>query len=185
MSINHRRMRRVAASLVASIAVLASCSTGGDESSETEQLRIVSLSPTATEMMYLIGADDLLVAVDSLSNFPAEAAERATDLSAFEPNAEAILGYEPDVVLLGFDSNNISEQLTSADPSITVLLGAAAASLDDAYRQITELGELTGRVDEAEEAVSALSGRITAAIEGVTAPPGTTYYYELDDTLYS
>ena len=185
MSINHRSLRRLAAALVASVAVLASCSSGSEGSSEAEQLRIVSLSPTATEMMYLIGADDLLVAVDSFSNFPAEAAEKATDLSAFEPNAEAILGYEPDVVLLGFDSNNISEQLTSADPSITVWLGAAAASLDDAYRQIMELGELTGRIDEAEEAMSALSGRIAAAIEGVTAPPGSTYYYELDDTLYS
>lgn len=185
MSIAHPSLRRRAALLVASAAVLASCSTGSTETSDTEQLRIVSLSPTATEMMYLIGADDLLVAVDSFSNFPAEAAEKATDLSAFEPNAEAILGYEPDVVLLGFDSNNISEQLTSADPSITVWLGAAAASLDDAYRQIMELGELTGRIDEAEEAMSALSGRIAAAIEGVTAPPGSTYYYELDDTLYS
>jgi iron complex transport system substrate-binding protein len=33
--------------------------------------------------------------------------------------------------------------------------------------------------------MSSLSGRITAAIEGVSAPAGTTYYYELDDTLYS
>ncbi|MGA0893775.1 MAG: ABC transporter substrate-binding protein [Ilumatobacteraceae bacterium] len=185
MSSSQQSLRRVVAAIITSVAVLASCSSGSDGSTDTEQLRIVSLSPTATEMMYLIGAEDLLVAVDSLSNFPAEAAEKVTDLSAFEPNAEAILGYEPDVVLLGFDSNGISEQLTSADPSITVWLGAAAASLDDAYRQIMELGELTGRVDEAERAMSALSERITSAMEGVSAPPGSTYYYELDDTLYS
>lgn len=182
----HARVRhRVAVAAIATLAALASCGGGSADAPAEEALRIVSLSPTATEMMYAIGAGDQLVAVDSLSTYPAEAAEKLTDLSAYEPNAEAILGYEPDVVLLGYDSNGISEQLAAADPSITVWLGAAAASLDDAYRQMAELGELTGRQDASDEAIASMQERIAAAVEGVSAPEGSSYYYELDNTLYS
>ncbi|MDO9176419.1 MAG: CoA transferase, partial [Actinomycetota bacterium] len=51
---------------------------------------IVSLSPTATEMLFAIGAGDQVIAVDDYSNYPAEALEIPHDLSGFEPNVEAI-----------------------------------------------------------------------------------------------
>jgi iron complex transport system substrate-binding protein len=54
---------------------------------------IVSMSATATEMLFAIGAGAQVVAVDSTSNHPADAP--TTDLSAFTPNAEAIAGYSP------------------------------------------------------------------------------------------
>jgi iron complex transport system substrate-binding protein len=61
--------------------------------------RIVSLSPTATEMLFAIGADDQVVAVDEMSNYPAEALAKATALSGYTPNVEAIAAYEPDLVV--------------------------------------------------------------------------------------
>ena len=51
---------------------------------------IVSLSPTATEMLFAIGAGDQVIAVDDQSNYPAEALQKPHDLSGFEPNVEAI-----------------------------------------------------------------------------------------------
>lgn len=182
--------RRIAILAAASLSFLAACG-GSDTSSDTtaaastESVRIVSLSPTATEMLYAIGAGDLVVAVDSLSTFPAETADKVTEISAFEPNAEAILGYEPDLVLISNDMNKISEQLTSADPGITVWTGAAAATLDDVYRQIGELGAATGREDAAAALVADMKSKIEAATAGVTAPEGASYFYELDNTLYS
>lgn len=182
--------RRIAILAAASLSFLAACG-GSDTSSDTtaaastESVRIVSLSPTATEMLYAIGAGNLVVAVDSLSTFPAETADKVTEISAFEPNAEAILGYEPDLVLISNDMNKISEQLTSADPGITVWTGAAAATLDDVYRQIGELGAATGREDAAAALVADMKSKIEAATAGVTAPEGASYFYELDNTLYS
>lgn len=182
--------RRIAILAAASLSFLAACG-GSDTSSDTtaaastESVRIVSLSPTATEMLYAIGAGDLVVAVDSLSTFPAETADKVTEISAFEPNAEAILGYEPDLVLISNDMNKISEQLTSADPGITVWTGAAAATLDDVYRQIGELGAATSREDAAAALVADMQSKIEAATAGVTAPEGASYFYELDNTLYS
>ena len=188
--------RRAITAIAASVFILGACGGQGSETADSgpvdsaspsaqQSLRIVSLSPTATEMLYAIGAGEQVVAVDSYSTYPAEVAPKVTKLSGFEPSAEAILGYEPDVVLISNDMNNIVEQLTSADPDIQVWTGAAAASIDDVYAQINQLGALTGRVESAEEVVSSMKSRIEAAIPksgwGIVYP----VYYELDNTFYS
>lgn len=188
---NTRSLRRRAVGLIAASVLIFSACGGGSESTDTtapsaeNALKIVSLSPTATEMLYAIGAGDQVVAVDSLSTFPAEAAPKVTKISAYEPSAEAILAYEPDVVLISNDMNKITEQLTTADPEIEVWTGAAAASLDDVYKQITELGELTGRADAAAEVVEDMKERIEDALPESTPAQTTSVYYELDNTYYS
>jgi iron complex transport system substrate-binding protein len=179
--------KRVLSAVLAATFALAACGGSGSESNTTEaiaKLRIVSLSPTATEMLYAIGAGDQVVAVDSLSTYPSEVANKVTKMSAYEPSAEAILGYTPDVVLISNDMNKITEQLQSVSSrKITVWTGAAAASLDDVYKQITELGALTGHANDAQKLVASMKDRITKAMP--TAPSSGTYFYELDNTLYS
>jgi iron complex transport system substrate-binding protein len=149
--------------------------------------RIVSLSPTATEMLYAIGAGDQVVAVDSLSTYPTEVADKVTKMSAYEPSVEAIIGYTPDVVLISNDMNKITEQLQSiSSQKITVWTGAAAATLDDVYKQITELGALTGHDKDAATLIESMKSRIAKATENVSAPMSAqSYFYELDNTLYS
>jgi iron complex transport system substrate-binding protein len=137
-------------------------------------------------MLYAIGAGDQVVAVDSYSTFPAETASKVTKMSAFEPNAEAILGYTPDVVLISNDTNKISEQLIAGNPKLQVWTGAAAATLDDVYKQITELGALTGHDKDAETLIESMKTRIAKATENISAPMSPkSYFYELDNTLYS
>jgi len=57
---------------------------------EHQPRRIVSLSPTATEMLFAIGAGAQVIAVDDQSNYPANAP--TTKLSGYHPNIEAIAG---------------------------------------------------------------------------------------------
>ena len=85
-------MRRFLVPLLLLLALLAA-GCGRDESTSQEAApaeRIVSLSPTATEMLFAIGAGSQVAAVDSNSNYPKEAPK--TDLSAYQPNLEAIAG---------------------------------------------------------------------------------------------
>ncbi len=186
-----RSLRKRAFSLIAASVFALSACGGSSESSDTtvasaeNSLKIVSLSPTATEMLYAIGAGDQVVAVDSLSTYPAEVAPKVTKISAYEPSAEAILAYEPDVVLISNDMNKITEQLTTANPDIQVWTGAAAASLDDVYKQITELGDLTGRADAAEDVIEDMQERIKAAIPENLDDVTFSAFYELDNTYYS
>ena len=105
--------------------------TAGGITLEAQPMRIVSLSPTHTEMLYAIGAGEQVVAVDEYSNFPAEAVALGTKLSGYEPNVESIAGYDPDLVVISYDPGNLVEQLNALD--IPVYIGNGASSLEQAY----------------------------------------------------
>ncbi len=155
-----------------------------DGADEGPELRVVSLSATHTEIMFAIGAGDLLVAIDEWSNYPAEALELPNELSGFEPNVEAIAAYQPDLVLIGGDFTGLGDQLNEI--GIDSWDGPAATSFDDVYAQIEQLGAATGHIGEAAELVGQMQTEIAAAAERapVTDAP-LSVYHELDATLYS
>ena len=143
---------------------------------------IISLSPTATEILFAIDAGDQVIAVDDQSNYPAEAP--ISDLSGFTPNLESIVALSPDLVVVSFDVDGIVAALTAAE--IPVLVQYAAATLDDTYLQIAELGTATGQIAKAEELGAQMKADIESAIAQLPVEAtNLTYYHELDDTLYS
>jgi len=144
--------------------------------------RIVSMSPTATEMLFAIGAGKDVVAADDNSNYPAEAPK--TKLSAFQPNAEAVAGYTPDLVVASNDSNGFVAGMTKL--KIPVLLLPAATGLDDTYAQLATLGQVTDHVADAATVTGTTKSRIAAAIASIpAAAKGEKVYHELDPTYYS
>lgn len=165
--------------------VAADSSAEIDESIPAEvPTRIVSLSPTHTEMLFALDAGSQVVAVDSLSNHPEEAASVLTDLSAYEPNVEAISSYEPDLVVIADDYTGLTEQLDAI--GIPVWEGLAPSSLDDVYEQIEDLGRAIGRVEEASEVVGLMKSGVESILSQAPGLDlGLTYYHELDDTYYS
>jgi iron complex transport system substrate-binding protein len=143
---------------------------------------IVSMSATATEMLYAIGAGSQVKAVDSTSNYPTGVP--TTKLSAFTPNAEAIAAYHPDLVVLSDDLNGVVKSLTAL--KIPTLQLSAAKSLDDSYSQLDTLGNATGHPDKAAEVVSEMQHRIKDAVASVpSSAKGLKVYHELDPTYYS
>jgi iron complex transport system substrate-binding protein len=156
--------------------------TVGNLTLTAQPTKIVSLSPTVTEMLFAVGAGDQVIAVDDNSNYPAEAPK--SDLSGFNPNAEAIAAKDPDLVILSNDLNKIVDSLTKL--KIPVYLAPAAATLDDTYREITEIGALTGHPTEAADLVQRMKDDIAKLVEDVPArAKKLTYYYELDPTFYT
>ncbi len=119
---------------------------------------IVSLSPTATEMLYAIGAGEQVLAVDDFSNHPPEAADKMQGLSGYTPNVEAIVGLEPDLVITDGTNPDLLAQLDSL--GVPTWSGPAAASFDDVYGQIVELGAVTGRTDAAAELVASMRAEV-------------------------
>lgn len=149
-----------------------------------ELQRIISLSPTHTEILFAIGAGDQVVAVDSMSNYPAESADVLTDLSSYEPNVEAISGYEPDLVVIGDDFSGLAGQLQAVGIDSWVM--SAPTSLDEVYEQIKDLGAAVGHGDEAALLVESMSTEIDSIVAAAVAPAEpATYYYELDNTYFS
>lgn len=143
---------------------------------------IVSLAPTATEMLFAVGAGAQVIAVDDQSNYPAEAPK--TTLSGFTPNVEAIAGYRPDLVVLSGDTQGVVAGLSALD--IPVLLLEAANTLEEAYDQITTLGAATGHPDEAATVVVGMRSDIQEILAGLPKREDKlSYYHELDDTLFT
>ena len=147
--------------------------------------RIVSLSPSTTEMLFAIGAGGQVEAVDSFSTYPADAP--VTDLSAFEPNFEAIAAFEPDLVITSFDlENSLTDAFAAID--VPVLVQSSALTIDDTYAQIADLGVITGNIDEAAAVNADVRTRVQAAIAGSMANASgdpVRVYHELDDTFFS
>jgi iron complex transport system substrate-binding protein len=144
--------------------------------------RIVSLSPTATESLFAIGAGAQVVAVDNQSDYPKQAPRTA--LSGFTPNVEAIAGYKPDLVLVSYDPNGLVATLRGL--GIRVLVQDAAKNIAGAYAQIAALGRITGHAREANRLVASMKSRIAALLKQATPRArGLTVYHELGPDLYS
>ncbi|HYW25849.1 MAG TPA: ABC transporter substrate-binding protein [Terriglobales bacterium] len=144
--------------------------------------RIVSLSPTATEMLFAIGAGKQVVAVDDQSTYPANAP--VTKLNGFQPNVEAVAGYTPDLVVAAEDNGGLVAGLTALN--VPALLEPAAKNLDDSYAQIRELGAATGHAAEAGSVVAKMRTDVAAVVGSVSKPARRiSVYHELDDTYYS
>jgi iron complex transport system substrate-binding protein len=157
--------------------------TVGDLTLNVEPQRIVSMSATATEMLFAIGAGDKVIAVDNFSNYPAQTAE-LEKVDAYQPNVEAISALEPDLVIISYDPGNLVEQLNAL--SIPVFAAYAVSNLDGAYEQLEQLGALTGRLAEAVQLSATMQAEITEIVAGITkTEPPLTYFYELDPTLYT
>ena len=159
----------------------ASAPSSGETSAAPK--KIISLSPSATETLYAIGAGPQILAVDEYSTFPAETQKIKHDLSGFTPNVEAIAALAPGLVIHE-GSTKLHDQLAAL--KIPDLIAAAPSDFAGVYSQIEQLGAATGHVADAAELVSKMTIEIKAAIDAAPkAAAGTTYFHEVDNTLYS
>jgi iron complex transport system substrate-binding protein len=138
--------------------------------------RIVSLSPTATEDLYAVGAGPQVVAVDADSDYPAGVPK--TSLSGLTPNIEAIAKYNPSLVIASQNTGGLVSGL--AKLGIPVLIDPAVATIAEAYAQISQVGQATGHVSQAASVVTGMKQQIAADVSKAgSGHAGLTYYWEL------
>ena len=144
--------------------------------------RIVSLSATATESLFAIGAGSQVVAVDDQSDYPRSAPK--TTLSGFTPNVEAIVAYRPDLVVVSYDPRGLVAALNRV--GIPVVHHDGAQTLRGAYQQIRQLGMVTGKQEGAAKVVAGMKtkiAKIVASTKGKSS--GLSVYHELTPDLYT
>jgi iron complex transport system substrate-binding protein len=143
--------------------------------------RIVSLAPTVTEDLYAVGAGPQVVAVDQNSDYPHGVP--VTKLSGLTPNLEAIARYRPDLVISFQNANGLISGLGKL--GVPVLIEPPAATLNDAYAEIDQLGQATGHHAQAARIVAAMKAQIAAEVRQVgPSHPNLTYYWELTANPY-
>ena len=144
--------------------------------------RIVSLSASATEDLYAVGAGKQVMAVDEYSTDPRSAPR--TKLSGYQPNVEAIAAYRPDLVIDDQNADSLSAHMKAL--GIPVMIESAPNRLAGAYMQIQQLGDATGHARQAAKVVKRMRMQIRSIAASVGHPrKPLTVYHELDQTLYS
>ena len=172
-------LRRSLIAAVALAAVLAVSASAAPKASLPS--RIVSLSPSATEDLFAVGAGPQVIAVDDRSDYPKQAPR--TKLSGFTPNVEAIASYNPDLVVLS-DDNGLVAQLQKI--GIKTLLEPAPDNVAGAYEEIRQIGAATGHTATATKVVRGMEKTLTSLIRSV--PKQSRHlkvFHELSPDFYS
>jgi iron complex transport system substrate-binding protein len=159
-------------------------SAGFETTIEKAPISLVSLSPSATEIIFAIEAGNQVIAVDSLSNYPETAP--ISELNSFDPNVESILAFNPDLVILNLNSMKVNEVREALGKlGIPVLLEQAPSDINGVYEEIRIIGAATGKVENAEKLIEQMQASRAAILESVKDVSGVKFFHELDNTLYS
>ena len=143
--------------------------------------RIISLSPSITEILFEIGSGNQVIAVDNLSNYPNGAP--ISDISAYDPNVEAISLLNPDLVILSYNIKNLKAALKKI--GIETIYLPAPLNFEDILDQIDYLGLQTGNEDKAKKLISKMKNRMKTLQKLRENETATKIYHEIDPNYYS
>lgn len=135
---------------------------GSDAAPLVPPARIVSLAPNLTEILFALGLDEEIVGVSQYSDYPPAAQEKPEVGSFWQPDIESIVAAKPDLVIAltttGFDQQKrLTTRLNRMGyNSLTVKLETIAELFDG----IKQIGEATGRPEQADEVVSDIKNRL-------------------------
>ena len=118
-----------------------------NQTQENNEMKIISLSTTHTEIIQSLEAENTLVGVDVFSevDFPVEI------IDAYTVTAEELVPLNPDIVIIAFDFNGIVEGLKAQE--INYVLLPPAKNLDDVYAQISTIGDIVNKKNEASSTI--------------------------------
>ena len=118
-----------------------------NQTQENNEMKIISLSTTHTEIIQSLEAENTLVGVDAFSevDFPVEI------IDAYTVTAEELVPLNPDIVIIAFDFNGIVEGLKAQE--INYVLLPPAKNLDDVYAQISTVGDIVNKKNEASSTI--------------------------------
>ncbi len=146
--------------------------------------RIISLSPTATEILFAIGAGGSVVGVTTYCDYPAEAQSlpKVGGYSANTISVETILSLQPDLIVAAAEEQQAL--IADLEKAGLVVISLAPLTFDQVYADIELIGRATGHLNEATEVVQQMQARLAAVRQVVSAVPPEkrpTVFWEVFD----
>ncbi|MDH3383903.1 MAG: cobalamin-binding protein [Deltaproteobacteria bacterium] len=120
--------------------------------------RVVSLAPNLTEIVYLLGREDLLVGVTRFCNYPARAAALPRVGGIVDPDIERIVAADPDLVLCTTDGNP-KERVGVLEAMGIPCFAVGPQNLAAVFRTIERVGKLLGVPGKGRREADALRAR--------------------------
>jgi len=140
------------------------------QAQEKDEMKIISLSTTHTEIIQSLGAQSTLVGVDAFSevDFPVEV------IDAYTITAEELVPLNADIVIIAFDFNGIVNGLEAEE--INYILLPPAKNLDDVYSQITTIGDIVDKKNEASSKIRDMKLEINRILRNSDFQDVTVYH---------
>ncbi len=153
--------------------------------SSSEGVRIISLSPTLTEVLFELGEGERIVGVTNYCTFPLEARAKAKVGDLVNPDLERIAQLQPTIIFAEqWSSTKIVSRLRNLGLKVTEV--PSPRSIEEIYRLIESVGEQVGKAGRAREIVSDMSARILAVKEKAARfEHHPTIYIEIDIPSWS
>ena len=139
--------------------------------------RIVALTASDVEILYALGAGDLLVGRGEYCDWPAEVLEKPVVKSGAETNLEEILALEPDVVIMATMAQT-EDQVNALETAGVKVIVSDAQNLEGVYTAIRMIGTIAGKTAEAETLVTEMQDTFAGIREKAQAS-GKTVYFEV------
>lgn len=137
--------------------------TGLELTFEKAPERIVSTSPSETEILFALGLDDKIYGVSDFDDYPKEALTKSKVGGVSKPNEEAIIAADPDLVIGGISmKDDIVEKFRGLG---LTLYKTEPKKLDDILNNILQIGIITNTQEKAEELVAQMKKDIDAVTE--------------------
>ena len=139
--------------------------------------RIVAITASDVEILYALGAGDLLVGRGEYCDWPAEVLDKPVVKSGAETNLEEILALEPDVVIMATMAQT-EDQVNALEAAGVKVIVSDAQNLEGVYTAITLIGDVVGKADEAAAIVKEMQDTF-AEIRAKAENTGKTVYFEI------
>jgi iron complex transport system substrate-binding protein len=139
--------------------------------------RVIALAPSQAEVMYALGVEDRLAAVNEWSDYP-PAARTKPRVHGVHPSLEQIVALRPDLILLW----GMGDLLTRFEASGIPVLVLAPRNLEEVYRNIEMLGSVMEVPGRARGVTLAMRGRVAAVRARVAGARRPRVFYEVDGT---
>ncbi len=154
-------------------------SYGEEVTIESEPERVVSVAPNLTETMYFLGVEDKLVGRSDYCDYPEDVVDIDSVGSLYDPDIEAIIALEPDVVIVSthFDDEN-SQKLE--DVGIPVITLYDESDVTGVYGMIETLGSVMNANDMAAQLVEQMQDTIDEVALTIAGQDEPTVYYVVD-----
>ena len=154
--------------------------TGREITLDEPATRIVALTPSDCEILYAIGAGDLLVGRGKYCDYPAEVLDIPAVESGSDTNIEQIVELQPQVLIMSTMSQT-DEQVQQLEAAGIHVVVSDAQDIDGVYTAINMIGELVGKQDEAASVVESMQ----KTFDEIKANAGDgTIYFEVSPLEY-
>ena len=140
--------------------------------------RVVALTAADCEILYAVGAGDLLVGRGDYCDYPAEVFDVPSVQSGNDTNIEQIIELEPQVLLMGTMAQTEEQVKQLEEAGVTVVV-SDAQDIEGVYTAITMIGALTGHEDEAAGIVDGMKAAFEGIAADTSATEGKTVYFEV------